>query len=197
MTPDRTMHPMQVFSNWMSEAQQNSQIVEPTAMTLCTLSPSNLPHARVVLCKGWGEDGFTFYTNYNSKKGIDLAAHAQVAGVFYWGPLARQVKFSALAKKTTRAESEAYWASRPRESQISQYLSKQSQVIEAGVSLKDLWKSTQDRFQDQEIPCPAHWGGYNLNCQEIEFWIGREGRLHERYLYKKSPPVWTFASLYP
>lgn len=164
------------------------------------LATSNLQgdlHTRVVLCKEWSDKGFTFFTNYNSRKGADLANQPKAAAVFYWDPIFRQVKITGHVQKTSRMESEAYWNSRPRESQLSQWISKQSEPVATRAELENAWQEADRKFANRKIPCPDHWGGYLLIPQSIEFWIGQPGRLHDRFEFQKSGDLWTYQRLYP
>lgn len=189
--------PLHIFDLWMTEAKTNGLIREPTAMCVATGNAAGELHVRTVLCKHWSNDGFVFFTNYQSQKGRDLAERPNAAAVFYWDPLARQIKLSGEVQKTTRAESEQYWASRPRESQLSQYISHQSQPVASREAMEEAWKQADIKFKDREIPCPENWGGFVLRPQVIEFWVGQPGRLHDRYEYRKSETHWTFRRLYP
>ncbi len=188
--------PLAVFEEWMKEAKENKAIREPTAMALATAADSSVG-VRVVLCKGWSEKGFVFYTNYHSRKGLDLGKNPNAAAVFYWDPLFRQVKVEGPVSKTSRAESETYWNSRPRDSQLSQYISRQSQEISSREELEKAWTEADKHFQGQSIPCPIHWGGYVLEPRTLEFWIGRPGRLHDRFSFEKDGASWTFHQLCP
>lgn len=190
-------NPLGIFEEWMTEAKANKAIREPTAMALATSGSDGELGVRVVLCKGWSEKGFTFYTNYHSRKGLDLAKNPNAAAVFYWDPMFRQVKIEGTVEKTSRAESEAYWNSRPRESQLSQFISRQSEEIDSREQLEKAWEEADKRFQNQTIPCPAHWGGYVIKPSSIEFWIGRPGRLHDRFSFEKDAAGWTFRRLCP
>jgi pyridoxamine 5'-phosphate oxidase len=190
-------NPMTLFDEWMLEAKSNKGIREATAMALATLSAGGDLSNRVVLCKSWSEDGFVFYTNYTSRKGTDLAANPKAAAVFYWDALFRQVKITGTVTKTSREESEAYWNSRPRDSQLSQYVSRQSEEIGSREELESAWNEADKKFRSTEIPCPIHWGGYVLQFSSIEFWIGRPGRLHDRFTFEKAGPNWTFRRLCP
>lgn len=197
MMPTHDTHPMRLFSDWLNEASRQPQITEPTAMTLSTVDANGVPHSRIVLCKDHDDQSLTFYTNYNSRKGRDIDQNASVSLVFYWGPLARQINVLGTAKRVDRKTSENYWKSRARESQISGYLSDQSKPVPPDTDLQALWQKTQEEFAGKEIPCPENWGGYKITVSEIEFWLGRSGRLHDRYLYKKSNTDWTFTLLFP
>jgi pyridoxamine 5'-phosphate oxidase len=188
--------PLEIFKSWMAEAKQNSQIREATAMSLATASSSHL-NARIVLCKDWSAEGFTFFTNYQSRKGLDLQHNPQAAAVFYWDPLFRQICISGTVAQTSRDISENYWNSRARESQLSQYISQQSKSVDSRASLEAAWTRAEAEFKGRPIPCPLHWGGYQLTPQRIEFWVGQAGRLHDRYEFEKANKSWTFRRLYP
>lgn len=181
----------------MKEAKAAGSMREPTAMVVSTAATSGELHSRVVLCKSWAEDGFVFYTNYESLKGQDLKSNPQAAAIFYWDPLFRQVKISGDVVKTSRAESEEYWNSRPKGSQLSQYISHQSQTVTSREELENRWREAETKFKDKPIPCPQHWGGYVLRPHTIEFWIGRDNRLHDRFKFQKQDSGWTFRRLFP
>lgn len=189
--------PLEVFNAWMGEAKKLGTIREATAMTVSTIGVSGELHSRVVLCKEWSEDGFVFFTNYQSRKGLDLAANPRTALLFYWDPIFRQVKISGSAQKIAQLESQKYWRSRPRESQLSQYISNQSCPIGSREELESLRQTAEQNFAGKEVPCPAHWGGYLVSPQRIEFWTGRPNRLHDRYEFEKAGLAWTFRRLCP
>ncbi len=190
-------NPLDVFSAWMTEAKENSAIREPLAMSLATMNDAHEIHNRVVLCKSWSENGFTFFTNYLSAKGRELAGHPSAGAVFYWDPLARQVRISGSVKKVSVEESQEYWRSRNRDSQLSQYISRQSEEVSSREELEQLKQRAAKEFEGREVPCPKHWGGYVLSPKIIEFWIGKTGRLHDRFQFEKSEKAWTFRILYP
>jgi pyridoxamine 5'-phosphate oxidase len=190
-------HPLRIFEHWLSEASDHPHIKEPTAFTLATAGAAGMPHARVVLCKSWSEEGFVFYTNYRSQKGQDLTVNPGAAAVFYWDPLHRQVRVGGSIEKTSRQVSEDYWRSRGRDSQLSQYISRQSQEAPSRETLENAWREAESEFAGRDIPCPAHWGGYILRPKTMEFWIGRPGRLHDRHEFEKSDRGWTYRRLYP
>lgn len=189
--------PLDLFNAWMADAKAEPKIKDPNAMALATVNRSGEPQLRVVLCKSWSEEGFVFYTNYNSRKGRDILENPLVAANFYWDPLFRQVKIVGRAKKTSRAISEAYWKSRPRESQLSQWISHQSETVDSRVTLEKAWHAAEMKFASSEIPCPEHWGGYVIEPSAIEFWLGQPGRLHDRFVFEKSNSTWTLRRLYP
>lgn len=197
MDINASSQPLKLFNEWMIEAKANPAIKEANAMALATIDREGELHNRVVLCKYWSEDGFTFFTNYDSRKGKDLADHPKASAVFYWDPLFRQFKISGTVEKTSRKISEDYWRSRPRDSQISQWISRQSQPIASRDLLQKAWMDAEKQFAGTDIPCPEHWGGYLIRPKRIEFWIGRPGRLHERFEFEKTGSTWTFRILYP
>lgn len=198
-------NPLAVFDSWLKEARSNAQIREPTAMALATLAPGGVIHNRIVLCKQWDENGLVFYTNYHSQKGHELGAHAAAGAVFYWDPLHRQVRVSGPVEKISAEDSRAYWQSRARESQLSQFVSKQSETLGSRAELEKLWAAAEAEYAGREIPCPPHWGGYVLHPTSVEFWVGRPGRLHDRFQFEKQmtalsgqgQKAWTFRRLYP
>lgn len=189
--------PVDIFEAWMKEARSNPQIKEPNAMMLATTAADGRLSARVVLCKSWTDLKITFYTNYRSRKGRELEAAPRAAAVFYWDALARQITVSGQVHRTSREVSETYWNSRPRESQLSQYISRQSEACSTREELEKARQKADQEFAGRPIPCPAHWGGYVLEPERIEFWIGRGGRLHDRYEFENRGGRWTFRRLYP
>lgn len=191
-------NPFIVFNNWMKQAKADTRIREATAMTIATIdSKTQDLHTRVVLMKDWSEEGFTFFTNYHSRKGIELEANNKVALNLYWDPQFKQIKISGTTQKTSREISEKYWNSRPRDSQLSQWISLQSQPIHSREELEAKVAAAKQQFEGKDIPCPQHWGGYLVTPTLIEFWIGQASRLHDRFVFKKQGPTWTIERLYP
>jgi len=189
--------PIKQFGKWFQEAME-AGIHEPNAMTLATTSIDRKPSARIVLLKGFEERGFMFYTNYLSAKGKEISKNPVVAVVFHWAELARQVRIEGTVEKLSKEESERYYHSRPKESQIGALISPQSQIIENRDELEKNWKDAELRYTDKTIPKPAHWGGYLIKPQVIEFWQGRSSRLHDRIVYKKSDKQnWKIVRLAP
>lgn len=189
--------PLDVFNAWMASAKAEPAIKEPNAMALSTVNREGEPQLRVVLCKSWSEEGFIFYTNYESRKGHDILENPRVAANFYWDPLFRQVKIIGRAKKTARAISENYWSTRSRESQLSQWVSHQSEPVDSRDTMEEAWHAAEAKYAGHDVPCPQHWGGYLIEPSAIEFWVGQPGRFHDRFLFEKSNSTWTLSRLYP
>lgn len=188
--------PLVILKHWLKEALEIPHLKEPWAMVLST-SQKGKVSSRVVLLKQIRQSQLFFYTNYSSRKGKDMKINPFVAGNFYWPQLERQIRITGKVNKTNRRKSILYWQSRNRNSQISQWISQQSQVVESKQELENLKKRTEKQFQGQKIPCPKHWGGYSLQIETIEFWINRKHRLHDRFLFKKSPRGWKKQRLFP
>jgi pyridoxamine 5'-phosphate oxidase len=170
---------------------------EPNAMTFVTVSPDGEPSPRVVLCRGLDERGIVFFTNYASAKGRDLETNPRAAANFFWVLLERQARVNGTVTKVTRAESEAYFATRPRESQLGAWASEQSSVLTSRADLEERLSRMSERFGDGPIPCPPHWGGYRLSLDRLELWQGRPSRLHDRLRYTRIPTGWRLERLSP
>jgi pyridoxamine 5'-phosphate oxidase len=189
--------PLAQFARWFEEAMQ-SQLAEPNAMTLATADLRGRPSARTVLLKGVDTEGFVFYTNYESRKGDDLAANPQAALLFTWLELERQIRIEGRVEKVSPAESLAYFQSRPLGSQIGAWASPQSRVI----SDRDVLESRVAQLQAEHagaetLPLPPFWGGYRLRPDWLEFWQGRESRLHDRIGYRLEDGLWSIRRLAP
>jgi pyridoxamine 5'-phosphate oxidase len=179
--------PMATFRNWFQVAADscNEDLFEANAMTLATADLSGMVTARVVLLKGIDADSIRFYTNYESTKGKQLAENPQASVNFHWAHLGRQVRMRGSVAKTTREDSEQYFHSRPRGSQLGAIASQQSSVIESRESLEQIRADLEKKYEGQEIPLPDFWGGYALTPVVIEFWQGRLDRMHDRVVYEK------------
>ena len=188
--------PFAQFSKWMNEALE-SAVIEPTAMTVSTVDADGRPSSRVVLLKGFDAEGFIFFTNYESKKGSDLNANPNVSLHFFWPDLERQVIISGTAKKVSQKESEEYFASRPLESRIGAWASKQSSALKSREDLEERVVEIRERFAGGEIPCPPFWGGFRVAAHRLEFWQGRRSRLHDRIVYLKDDQMWEIGRLSP
>lgn len=188
--------PIEQFKTWFQEAINAGQ-VDVEAMTLSTVNEQGRVSCRVVLLKDCDAQGFVFFTNYNSRKAREMQAQANVALTFYWPALQRQVRIEGSVGKTSREESEAYFQTRPRGAQIGAWASPQSELIENRRALEEQIAAIEDRFRDQSIPCPPFWGGFRLVPERIEFWQGRESRLHDRILYTLVQGEWKISRLAP
>jgi pyridoxamine 5'-phosphate oxidase len=189
--------PIAQFRKWLDEALA-AQLAEPNAMHLATVGPEGYPSGRIVLLKDLNADGFAWYTNYESRKGRDLDAHPRAALTFFWVELERQVRIEGTVTQVSRAESDGYFASRPRGSQLGAWTSAQSTVISDRAYLEARERELKARFADQPIPRPPHWGGYRLRPAYVEFWQGRPSRLHDRIAYlRQADGDWRIERLSP
>lgn len=184
------------FSIWFNETR-NSKIIEPNAMTLATSDKSGLATARIVLLKSFDEKGFIFFTNYESRKGKDIAETKKGTLLFFWDILERQVRIEGKIRKISKQESETYFHSRPFESQIGALASNQSYVLNSREDLEDKYNELLETYKGKVVPMPKYWGGYILEPSKIEFWQGRASRLHDRILYSKKNKTWKIERLYP
>ncbi|HIK17773.1 MAG TPA: pyridoxamine 5'-phosphate oxidase [Leptolyngbyaceae cyanobacterium M33_DOE_097] len=193
---DVASDPIHQFQRWFDQAVE-SEVPEPNAMTLATATKTGIPSARIVLLKGLDEQGFVFYTNYESRKAQDLAENPQAALVFLWHELERQVRVEGAIEKVSDAETTAYFHSRPLSSQIGAWASEQSRVIPDREVLEQSYLSLEAKYKDQEIPRPPHWGGYRVKPYQVEFWQGRPSRLHDRLRYRLVAHEWVIERLAP
>lgn len=190
-------NPIRLFQRWFDAAIASGSRL-PDAMTLATASKDGMPSARMVLLKEVDDDGFVFYTNYNSQKARELDENPRAALVMYWVQLDRQVRVEGSVDRVSAAESDEYFSTRPRESQIGALASPQSEVIESREVLEERFRDLDQLYREREVDRPAHWGGYRLKPERIEFWQNRTGRLHDRIVYdRQSDESWTIKRLAP
>jgi pyridoxamine 5'-phosphate oxidase len=187
--------PFALFDAWFAEALARDP--EANAMTLATADAAGRPTARIVLLKGHGRDGFVFFTNRTSRKAEELAANRHAALLFHWKPQRRQIRIEGMIALASDAESDAYFATRPRDSQLGAWASLQSQPLDARETFEARFEAERVRYEGGDVPRPAHWGGYRLTPERIEFWQDREYRLHERRLFVLAEGGWTESLLYP
>jgi pyridoxamine 5'-phosphate oxidase len=192
---DAHADPIQFFTRWLREAV-DAGLPVPNAMTLATVSAQGSPDARIVLLKGLEDGAFTFYTNYRSRKARQLEARPAACLVFQWSELERQVRIEGTVQKVSAAESDAYFASRPLGARLSAWASAQSEIVSSRAELEKSLEEARARYGEQP-PRPAHWGGYRVTPQRIEFWQGRADRLHDRLLYARAGAAWRIERLAP
>ena len=191
---DLAPNPVDQFLKWLGDAAANEFIVEPNAMVLSTFGEQ--PISRTVLLKDISDEGLTFFTNYNSRKAGAISKNPNVSLLFPWYPMERQVSISGVAKKISDEESAAYFATRPRGSQIGAWASSQSEILESRQELEKRFAEIEAKFPD-EVPKPPHWGGYLVTPISFEFWQGRYSRLHDRFIYSKNNSNWEITRLNP
>ncbi len=189
-------NPFRLFHQWFQQTLQ-ANLIDPNAMAVTTVSPSGKPSSRMVLLRGLDKQGFVFFTNYQSRKGHDLKRRPFASLLFFWPELGRQVRVEGRVKRTSIRESDEYFASRPRGSQLSAWASDQSQVVLNREVLEKRMAALKKKYEGQKVPRPAHWGGYRVFPQVIEFWSGRRNRLHDRLSYTKKGSGWVRQRLAP
>ncbi|MDM8002216.1 MAG: pyridoxamine 5'-phosphate oxidase [Bacteroidota bacterium] len=195
---DFSHDPVVQFGRWMEDALRR-KVMDPNAVHLATADASGKPSGRIVLLRDFSPKGFTFFTNYGSRKGEEMRNNSHAAMTFFWNELYRQVRLGGRVVKLPAEESDAYFRSRPRESQISAVASQQSRHLESRELLERTAAEIEQRYRDRPIPRPEDWGGYCLEPEYVEFWQGRERRLHDRIIYTRNSDGegWTFRLLYP
>ena len=193
-TADRD--PIDLFGEWF-EAAMEAGLYLPEAMTLATCTPDGRPSARMVLLKGFDARGFVFYTNYGSRKAVELIENPHAALVLHWGVLQRQVRIEGTVTKVSEEESYAYFSSRPRGSRIGAWASKQSALLEERQTLEERVKEYEKQFEGSDVPLPPFWGGFRIAPARVEFWQGRANRLHDRLVFVQGSDGWETVRLYP
>jgi pyridoxamine 5'-phosphate oxidase len=188
--------PLRQFQHWFDQAL-NAGLIEPNAMTLATATPDGKPSARMVLLKGVDAGGFVFFTNYESRKGMELTANPWAALVFYWPELERQVRIEGRVERVSPEESDAYFVSRPNGNRIGAWASRQSRVISSRAELEQRVAELEALYADRDIPRPPYWGGFRVIPDIIEFWQGRPNRMHDRLRYRRANDGWIIERLSP
>jgi pyridoxamine 5'-phosphate oxidase len=188
--------PFQLFADWFAEVRE-SEPNDPDAMALATATPDGRPSVRMVLLKGHGPDGFTFYTNVDSRKGAELSANGHAALLFHWKSLRRQVRIEGLARPVTDPEADVYFATRSRDSQLGAWASWQSRPLDARATFEKRYEEMARRFEGETVPRPPRWSGFRLTPALFEFWSDRPHRLHERRIFTRTDSGWQEGLLYP
>jgi pyridoxamine 5'-phosphate oxidase len=193
---DLAADPVVQFQQWFAEALDAS-VLDPNAMSIATVDAGGQPSLRTVLLKYFDATGFVFYTNLDSRKAQEIKANPQVALLFYWAEIDRQVRITGTATRTSATENLRYFLTRPRDSQIGAWVSEQSRAIEGRSLLEARFAELKSKFAAGQVPLPAFWGGFRVAITSVEFWQARENRLHDRFLYSRSGSGWTIARLAP
>ncbi|HEX5387838.1 MAG TPA: pyridoxamine 5'-phosphate oxidase [Gemmatimonadales bacterium] len=193
---DVAADPYTQFGRWFEDARR-AELGDANAMVLATATPDGTPSARVVLLKGFDQGGFTFFTDYRSQKGRELAANPRAALVFYWRELERQVRIAGSVGRAPAAASDAYFRSRPRASRLSAWASHQSECVESRAALEARVRELDARYPGDDVPLPPYWGGFVVVPDRVEFWQGRENRLHDRINYTRTGGGWLTERLSP
>ena len=181
---DLAADPLDQFGRWMQQALA-AEVPDPTAMAAATVSAAGQPSQRIVLLKQFDERGFVFYTNFESRKALELAGNTRISLLFPWNVINRQIKICGTAERIGKDESAAYFSTRPRPSQLAAAASRQSRVLESRENLLAAFKQLDERYRSADVPLPEDWGGYRVDAHEYEFWQGRPDRLHDRFRYSR------------
>lgn len=193
---DLPEEPLRLFDKWLQQAVE-AQLTDPTAMTVATVDPQGQPYQRIVLLKHFDQDGFVFYTNLGSRKAAQLEENPRISLHFPWHPLERQVHITGEVEKLSKMEVMKYFSSRPKESQIAAWASKQSSRISARQALEGKFMELKQKFAKGEVPLPTFWGGYRVKVNSMEFWQGGANRLHDRFLFTRDGEQWQIERLAP
>jgi len=196
MTSDHK-NPIHQFKNWLEEAKKDPTLTEPTAMSVATATKDGTPSVRILLLKEVDERGFVFYTNFESRKSLELAENPKASLCFYWMPLELQVRVEGRVERVSDEQADAYFATRARDSQIGAWSSKQSRVLSAKVDLLQAISDNMAKFEGKPVPRPPHWSGWRVIPSTIEFWKQGDFRLHEREIFTKTADGWAVENLYP
>jgi len=189
-------NPYILFNKWFKSASKK-EISDPNAISLSTVNSKGQPNVRIVLMKSFNEDGLTFFTNSSSSKGMEIKSNVNIAACFYWKSIEKQVRIRGKVRKISGIESDAYFSSRDRKSQIGAWASLQSQPLKNRKELEKRFNLISKKYKNMDIPRPAHWGGFTIKPVEIEFWHNKPYRLHERVLFKLNKGKWVKSFLYP
>jgi pyridoxamine 5'-phosphate oxidase len=189
--------PHDLFAAWLEAALAEESIIEPYAMALSTVDTQSRPSSRIVLLRGYDARGFTFFTNYESRKGSELAANDRAAILFWWGALQRQIRIEGHVVKLAPAESDAYFGKRPRGHRLSAWASRQSTIVPDRATLDAEMAAADARFPGDDVPRPDYWGGYRLVASYFEFWQGRRSRVHDRLAFTRETAGWSIVRLSP
>lgn len=193
---DADKDPFKQFEKWYKDAS-DAEVAQPHALTLSTVDPSGRPSSRILYLRHFSNEGFIFYTNYHSKKGKDIEQNPFAAMNFFWSELERQVRVEGELKKISEKKSDAYFSSRPRESQLGAWVSQQSTLLKSREEMEEKFKELENKYEGKTVPRPPHWGGYILVPVLFEFWQGRPGRLHDRLRYCLDNNKWKIERLFP
>lgn len=194
---DVATDPFTQFGAWLKDALDNNNIIEPNSMCLSTCTSDGRPSSRYMLMKSFSKNGFVFFTNYESRKGRELADNPHACILFFWPALHRQIRIEGTVKRLSEENSKEYFKTRPKASQASAFISKQSQVAASHSELASKLKDCLDQHADKEIPKPTEWGGFILQPSYFEFWQGHSSRLHDRIVFKKDKDIWSVVRLNP